>query len=166
MARRYYKMTAARKAALRKAQIASAKKRRRRKVAGGVAVGAAAIAVGAGGGYYVQQRTTKKRNAKAYSKFKEMVTRPALPSPPPKPTPRKRVRRGGGTVSRNGVAYGNANNVYGKRVFKTSPQGQTHIIKRQRGVYDWRQRNKYDPMARREKYFTKDKKNRKSRAKK
>lgn len=58
---RHYKMTARRRAALRKAQIASARKRRNRRKAAKVAVGAGVIAVTMAGSY---QRSKRKAAAK------------------------------------------------------------------------------------------------------
>ncbi|HPE53013.1 MAG TPA: hypothetical protein PK852_02740 [Mesotoga prima] len=165
MARRYYKMTAARRAALRKAQIASARKRRRRKAAKNTAVGAAAIVGGVGGGYYVSKGVTNFKYRRAYKRFVKYT--PALG---PAPTPRKRssTRVGGGVVTVNGRQRGNRNMITRPKrgAFKAKEGGIPYFIQKQRGVHDFSQRQIYSPADRHQRYITNDKGKRKSRKKK
>lgn len=178
MARRY-RMTAARRAALRKAQIASAKKRKRAKVkrvAKGTAGGILAVTMGGLGGHYARKGVTKRKNRIAYGKFVE-TTRPtqlALPAGRTKGKVTKidyGKRRADNAVlfDKNGRPRGNKNGLAKyekgqakwvpkhKRYMKSLGDGTVQTLRRNRVKYNAQRRGSYSPGKRKLKYKNQDK---------
>lgn len=180
MARRY-RMTPARRAAIKKAQEASARKRRRRNTKLAIAGGVVAVTGAAAAGHYGKKRVMKGRYNRAYQSFVGNALTPQLALPPGSNRPprvREKYRPGGGViVDRKGRQRGNKIGAAGKRVrgeaqhvnrqkraFKVGNNGTAKIIGRVRGVYDFGRRLGYDPVERRDKYFKIDKPLRQSQA--
>ena len=117
MAKRRYRMTAKRKAALRKAQLASARKRRcRRKVITATGVGVGVLGAGAGAAYLHVRKTNRiiqediiarkiagiraaqeeirvARGAYAHAQFLKKASSPQLALPPGNPAANRKVTR-------------------------------------------------------------------------
>lgn len=151
MARRPYRMTAARRAALRKAQIESAKKRKRRRRFANTTLGVVGVTAAAAGGSYLRQSVNQRRYRKAYKAF---FDRP------------KAITRGKTYVKNrnplfttlmvdaNGRGRGRAmrpRRVGG--VWKVKPNGLPRYVKKPRPEYDAARRNSYDYRARRRSYL-------------
>lgn len=130
------KRTAAQRAALRKAQIASARKRRRRR---NLAIGAIGVATGVGiaiGANHVGKRYAKHLT----SRPKPGRNKPMLALPPGKsaaPT-RARERRRAQKAAKIARAKTGAKNVIPshKGVFKFSAKGKGQYVRRHRPDYD------------------------------
>ena len=145
---RYYRMTPARRAALRKAQIASAKKRKRRRAVVRTGLGVGALAGAAVGGDQTRKLVTRRKYQKAYDMhFGRGPTAIRIG--------RRDARlRPGVMVDRVGNQRGNAPIVKNtNRWFKAKPNKLPYIIKKPRAGYDADRRNSYDHLARRKYYL-------------
>lgn len=177
MSKRYYRMTPARRAALKRAQQASAKKRRRRKTVAVTAISVAAVGGGAIGGYKVRQRKVAK-GVQAYQAwntnvYKQWATkkRPLAIENRKDVTRFGKTRIGGGVmVDKSGRQRGNrvglASQIKGqasilvpdaKRGFKVASDGTAVKVGRLRGLYDNNRRSGYDRQQRSRKYQNWDK---------
>lgn len=149
---RPYRMTAARRAALRKAQIAAAKKRKRRRKVAATVGGVVAVTAAAAGGNTLNRKVNQRRYQKAYEAFFDK----------PKALGRKKIRiRNRGMfvpyTHISGVPYGNAprprrSNPHGG--WKVKQNGLPYYVKRLRPGYDADRRNSYDYVARRQNYLS------------
>ena len=149
---RRYRMTAARRAALRKAQLASAKKRRRNRIVKTTA-GVLGVTAAAAGGNYANKKVVQRRNRKAFEAF--------MDRPPAITRGKKHIRTRYNlfvsyTVDANGVGRGNAprprkSNPYGG--WKVKPGRLPYYVKRLRPGYDADRRNSYDYAERRRNYL-------------
>jgi hypothetical protein len=175
MARRRYRMTPARKAALRKAQIASAKKRKRARVkrtAKGVAGGVLAVTMGGVGGHYTKKGVTRYKNKRAYAAFVKLATPTQRALPPGSKTTKidYSQRRADNAVlfDENGRPRGNKNGLAQwekgqakwipkhKRWMKSRSDGTVQPIKRNRVKYNAQRRGSYSPGERKLKYKNQD----------
>jgi hypothetical protein len=150
---RYYRMTPARRNALRKAQIASAKKRKRRRKVAVTTISVTAIGGGAIGGYKAKQYTVARKNAKwlkkqeqhqawsasVYQRWAQRAMRPGQKAISNKSdvTTFGKIRIGGGVMTdKSGKQRGNVIGavstrqkgeakaaVFGQRVFKVGSEG-------------------------------------------
>lgn len=178
MARRRYRMTPARRAALKKAQLAAAKKRkstRRKNIVKGAAATVLAVTMGGAGGHYARKGVTKRKNRIAYAKFVE-TTRPtqlALPAGKTKGKTTKidysqRRMNNAVTVDKNGRPRGNKNGLAKyekgqakwvpkhKRLVKVSRNGMAQTLRRNRAKYNALRRGSYSPGQRQLKYQNQD----------
>lgn len=169
-------MTPARRAAIKKAQLASARKRRKRRIVAGSTVGVVAVTLAAGGGMRHGRKVRQRKYDAATLEFLRQASHPQLSLPVA--TGKKqdvttfgKTRSGGGVIKdKNGQQRGNkkgaagrrvkgeaAHAIYGRRVFKVDSVGTARSIKRSRGVYDNGRRWGYDSKARHKKYLEVDK---------
>lgn len=151
--RKLHKMTSARRAALRKAQLASAKKRRRRRTAAAVAVGiglGVGLSIGGKPAYRRGRDLYKSRNTRRSRQSLIVVsTQKALPPgkstmPTAARAHRQRQRAQKVKYARTGVTP----HTSGKGVFKVSINGRVTKVARNRPGYDAQRRKEYKPRPR------------------
>ena len=145
---RYYRMTPARRAALRKAQIASAKKRKRRRSVVRTSFGVGVLAGAAVGGDQTRKLVSRRKYQKAYDGYFGNHTKSIRVG-------RRSVRnRPGVMVDRSGNQRGNALSAKNTdRWFKAKPNKLPYAIKRPRPGYDADRRTDYNAAARRRYYL-------------
>ena len=145
MARKVHKMTAKRRSALRKAQMASARKRRRRNgviiAAAGIGTGVAISATGYAAARSYARHLSKAPKPGGGHRINGMLALPAGKSRPPtaKQANRKAQRAAKIAAARAGVTP----HTVGTGVWKVSPNGKTRRITRHRPGYDARRRSEY-----------------------
>lgn len=149
MARKVHKMTAKRRSALRKAQMASARKRRRRNgaiiAAAGIGTGVAISTTG-----YVAARSYARHLSRAPKGWDKPVSpirvssQRALPAGRSRPPTAKQANRKAQRAAKIAAARaGVTPHTVGTGVWKVSPNGKTRRITRHRPGYDARRRSEY-----------------------
>lgn len=150
MARRY-RMTPARRAAIKKAQEASARKRRKRRIIAGTGITVVSVTAAAAGGYYARKGINKRRYRKAHEYFVSRTPQLALPAGK---TKLKRNLENSVFVDRAGNPRGRKNTIAPRKgVIKVNSQGVARSIKRNRPNYDASRRADYSPKERQLKYI-------------
>lgn len=169
MARRY-RMTPARRAAIKKAQAASARKRRRRNIAMATTAGVVAVTTAAAGGHYGRKQVYKRRYKKAHQEFLRRATGPQLALPAgPNGRRTTRLKANYQKRARNSVMFDAAGNPRGnknglaaiskgqakmirKRSHKIKVGKTAQVINRSRPNYDASRRADYKPSVRHLRY--------------
>jgi hypothetical protein len=141
-------MTPARRAALRKAQIASAKKRKRRRAVVRTGLGVGVLAGAAVGGDQTRKLVTRRKYQKAYDQYFGNHQKSIRVG-------RRASRlRPGVMVDRSGNQRGNALSARNTdRWFKAKANKLPYAIKRPRPGYDADRRTEYNAAARRRYYL-------------
>lgn len=154
MARKVHKMTAKRRSALRKAQLASARKRRRRNgaiiAAAGIGTGVAISATGYAAARSYARHLSKAPKPGGGHRINGMLALPAGTSRPP--TAAQTRRRAQRAEKIAGARAGKVPHTHGRGAWKVSPNGKMRKITRQRPEYDAKRRKAYKPRPRPKRY--------------